>query len=486
MSWRGVTVAAREVARRLQFRGNLGAAASTNSGGNQQKLVIGKWVLSNADVLIFDEPTRGIDVGAKAEIYRLIHELAGAGRAVIVVSSEIMELVNLCHRIVVMSGGRIYDEMNADEFDDRRILDAAFAAHVSVPGSLSERFVRAIGTPDVNRDEQKRMHDSSRIEIGRTDRRERLTDLARRYGREIGLPAVVIILMAIFGFTSDVFLTTQNLRNIGVAAAALAAVSFGQTFVVLTAGLDLSVGSTVALVSVVAAYGIRSHGIALGVAEGIFAGTCVGIVNGLVITKLNVFPFIATLAMLSILSGLALNLSGGIPISGLPGSLWRFRLRSGVGIARALHRGAGRSGRLTPDSAIHPLRASHLRRRRQSGSRAAFGNRNQSGQGPRLRILQFLCRRRIDRPHGTCRLGTTYLGRELAARVCRGCRPRWRFAVRRARIGDRGRFRSGVREHPVERAQSSECFVLHADDGHRRRVDTRGGDGSDFCTTAKQ
>ena len=124
--------------------------------------------------------------------------------------------------------------------------------------------------------------------------------------------------MAIFGIASDVFLTAQNLRNISVAAAALAAVSFGQTFVVLTAGLDLSVGSTVALVSVVAAYGIRSHGIALGVAEGVLAGTCVGVVNGLVITKLNVFPFIATLAMLSILSGLALNLSGGIPVSGLP------------------------------------------------------------------------------------------------------------------------------------------------------------------------
>ena len=107
------------------------------------------------------------------------------------------------------------------------------------------------------------MHDSTRIEVARKDRRKRIADLARSYGREIGLPAVVIILMAIFGLTSDVFLTTQNLRNIGVAAAALAAVSFGQTFVVLTAGLDLSVGSTVALVSVVAAYGIRSHGIAL-------------------------------------------------------------------------------------------------------------------------------------------------------------------------------------------------------------------------------
>jgi ribose transport system permease protein len=117
---------------------------------------------------------------------------------------------------------------------------------------------------------------------------------------------------------SDVFFTVQNLRNIGVAAAALAAVSFGQTFAVLTAGLDLSVGSTVALVSVMTAYGIRSHGIALGVAEGLVVGIVVGLINGLVITRLRVFPFIATLAMLSILSGLALNLSAGVAVPGLP------------------------------------------------------------------------------------------------------------------------------------------------------------------------
>ena len=101
-----------------------------NSGGNQQKLVIGKWVLAAAEVLIFDEPTRGIDVGAKAEIYHLIHELASNGIAIIVISSEVVELTNLCHRIIVMSGGRIYDELPATEFDKRRILSAAFAAHV--------------------------------------------------------------------------------------------------------------------------------------------------------------------------------------------------------------------------------------------------------------------------------------------------------------------------------------------------------------------
>lgn len=131
VSWGRLRRSAQEVATRLQFRGNLEAPVRTISGGNQQKLVIGKWVLSNADVLIFDEPTRGIDVGAKAEVYRLMHRLAAQGAAVIVVSSELPELMNLCHRIIVMSGGRVQDEMEAAEFDERRILAAAFAAHVT-------------------------------------------------------------------------------------------------------------------------------------------------------------------------------------------------------------------------------------------------------------------------------------------------------------------------------------------------------------------
>jgi ABC-type sugar transport system ATPase subunit len=122
---------ARSIADRLQFRGRLDAAAGTASGGNQQKLVIGKWVSTQAEVLIFDEPTRGIDVGAKAEIYRLIHRLAAEGAAVIVVSSELPELMNICHRIYAMSGGRIQDELAEPDFDEQRILAGSFAAHMS-------------------------------------------------------------------------------------------------------------------------------------------------------------------------------------------------------------------------------------------------------------------------------------------------------------------------------------------------------------------
>jgi len=77
------------------------------SGGNQQKVVIGKWLNANCDVLIVDEPTRGIDVGAKQEIYRLLGELAQSGKAIIMISSDMPELLGLCDRIAVMREGRL-------------------------------------------------------------------------------------------------------------------------------------------------------------------------------------------------------------------------------------------------------------------------------------------------------------------------------------------------------------------------------------------
>ena len=101
------------------------------SGGNQQKVVLAKWLIGHARVFLFDEPTRGIDVGAKAEVYRLIHRLASEGAAVILVSSELPELMNVCHRIYAMSGGRIWDEIPLEEFDEQRILAGAFAAHMA-------------------------------------------------------------------------------------------------------------------------------------------------------------------------------------------------------------------------------------------------------------------------------------------------------------------------------------------------------------------
>ena len=86
---------------------NTRARVGSLSGGNQQKVVISKWLLRDCDVLIFDEPTRGIDVGAKYEIYELILQLAKQGKAVMMVSSEMPELIGICDRILVMSNGRM-------------------------------------------------------------------------------------------------------------------------------------------------------------------------------------------------------------------------------------------------------------------------------------------------------------------------------------------------------------------------------------------
>ena len=95
------------------------------SGGNQQKIAIGKWLLAGSRVMLMYDPTRGVDVGTKHEIYLLIHEFAQAGGSVLLFSTEIPELVNLCHRVLVMYGGRIVTELPADQLDEEVIIRAA-------------------------------------------------------------------------------------------------------------------------------------------------------------------------------------------------------------------------------------------------------------------------------------------------------------------------------------------------------------------------
>jgi ribose transport system ATP-binding protein len=99
------------------------------SGGNQQKVVIGRWLERDADVLLFDEPTRGIDVGAKFEIYSLLGEEAKKGKALVVVSSELRELMLICDRIGVMSAGKLVRIFARDEWTQDDLLAAAFSGY---------------------------------------------------------------------------------------------------------------------------------------------------------------------------------------------------------------------------------------------------------------------------------------------------------------------------------------------------------------------
>jgi ribose transport system ATP-binding protein len=104
---------------------SLTQTAKLLSGGNQQKIVIAKWLVQDCEVLIFDEPTRGIDVGAKSEIYKLLRELAAQGRGVVVISSELPEVLQLSHRILVMCEGRITGEVRGDEATQEMLMALA-------------------------------------------------------------------------------------------------------------------------------------------------------------------------------------------------------------------------------------------------------------------------------------------------------------------------------------------------------------------------
>jgi len=102
------------------------------SGGNQQKIVLAKWFLRNCDIYIFDEPTRGIDVGGKIEIYRLIENLARNGAGIMMISSELSEVLNISDRILVMYNGKIVREFNRGKANQEDVLSYALGADRSL------------------------------------------------------------------------------------------------------------------------------------------------------------------------------------------------------------------------------------------------------------------------------------------------------------------------------------------------------------------
>ncbi|MBQ7563283.1 MAG: ATP-binding cassette domain-containing protein [Lachnospiraceae bacterium] len=121
-------VSAEEYKKRINVKANsIEQTVGSLSGGNQQKVVLAKWMLTQPDVLILDEPTRGIDVGAKYEIYCVINDLAKAGKAVIVISSEMQEIIGTCDRVYVINDGEIAGELNKDEVSQEKIMQHIMA-----------------------------------------------------------------------------------------------------------------------------------------------------------------------------------------------------------------------------------------------------------------------------------------------------------------------------------------------------------------------
>ena len=133
-SW-GLVDRAREVADAARFRdlmrikaAGLGAPVGTLSGGNQQKVMLAKWLNTNPRLLIVDEPTRGIDVGAKAEVHRILRDLAGQGVAILAISSDLPEVLSLADRVLVMREGRLAGEFAGEAATEEMVMRVAVGA----------------------------------------------------------------------------------------------------------------------------------------------------------------------------------------------------------------------------------------------------------------------------------------------------------------------------------------------------------------------
>jgi ribose transport system ATP-binding protein len=252
----------------------------TLSGGNQQKVVFARSLLAEPRVLLCDEPTQGVDPGARAEIYRLLRELADGGKAVVVLSSDAVELEGLCDRVAVLSRGHLITTLEGDAVSEERITRTAVGSTTDRAGAAAA----AVRRP--------RWLRGDRAPAGL-------------------LLAAIVVLGAYTAASNSSFLTTVNLQSMLFLAAALAFVSLGQLTVVLTGGIDLSVGSMMAITVVLLSFFLSKVGageLLVGLVVALAAGTAVGLVNSALIRIARISPIITTLATLSILGGAALLL----------------------------------------------------------------------------------------------------------------------------------------------------------------------------------
>jgi ribose transport system ATP-binding protein len=289
MSNRREAVVVRETIDRLKIRTpSSEQPVGLLSGGNQQKVVFGRWLLAQPKLYIFEEPTVGVDVGTKLELYRVIRRLADEGAAVLVLSSDLIELIGLCDRILVVAHGRIVDSVAAAEATEERIIGSAVGKKREY--AVTER--------------------SAGKDAGRNARRVSIREvLLRRYAGAALLGVLILLLGVYTTLRSPYFLTERNLGNLVIQIAPLALVAVGQMMVILISGIDLSVGPSMSLTTALASYlvvGNAPGNIAAGVALCLTVGILIGGLNALIILFLRIPDLIATLSTFSVVTGFAL------------------------------------------------------------------------------------------------------------------------------------------------------------------------------------
>ena len=256
------------------------------SGGNQQKVVLAKWLLvEDIRIFIFDEPTRGVDIATKVEIYRMLAELAAAGRAILLISSEMPEVLGMSDRLIVSArrARRGCSRSPGLHHGERYLL--------TPPGSKSAGRRHEAGVTTT----------TGEPPPAQPSRFARLPGVSLA---NVGFAVAILTLVIVASIASDVFLTERNIVSISRQIVTNGLLSLGMLLVILTGGIDLSVGPVVAFAGLLAA-GLQAHvpfPAAIAVALGM--GLAVGVFNGFMIARFGLQPFIVTLATMGSLRGL--------------------------------------------------------------------------------------------------------------------------------------------------------------------------------------
>ena len=266
------------------------------SGGNQQKVLLAKWLATKPRLLILDDPTRGIDVGAKQEIYQLIDRLTAQGFAVILTSSEIDELTALSDRILLFRDGR----------------------HIKTVGegtTKGEILKYIAGSQGTNETEKIRLKNHT------ADGRESETTDKKAIKKEVGVFLAMLTVLLGFSIFIPSFMSGQNIAVVLKQMSILGLLTYGMTFVFCAGEVDLSVGMVLNVTMALMALLMTKAGVNpwIAVIIGLLAATALGALNGILAVTFRLSTIVVTLGTVSVYRGLSLLLNGGKTISGLPG-----------------------------------------------------------------------------------------------------------------------------------------------------------------------
>jgi ribose transport system ATP-binding protein len=268
------------------------------SGGNQQKVALSRALATEPRVVLIDEPTQGVDVRSRLDIYRLLRGIADAGSCIVVVSSDASELAGFCDRVVVLSRGRVTGEIAGLDATEEKIVHA-FAVEPGGTGAVRpapSAAPAAAGTPRPGRVPARSL--AARLRVG------------SGAARLAGLAVIIVALSLAAREKNPTFLSGSSIYNVLLLALPLVMVAVAEFCVLLVGGIDVSVGSVMSLTVVTMSFWASSSdaGIAVGgaIASALACGLAVGLVNAWLVERRGLSPVIATIATLSLAGGVAL------------------------------------------------------------------------------------------------------------------------------------------------------------------------------------